>query len=201
MKGLLLKDFIMTWKYCRAFLFLMAVFLIGSVFVTVNSFMTVYPVVLSSMLPFSICAYDERIKWSVYCDALPISRKKVVVSKYLFALICILTVTVGISLSIFIRMKMNGEVNVKELFTIVTLLLSVALVSPGFMLPFVFKYSVEKARMVYYVTVGVVCAVSAMLSFDVSIPDVPVYIALVIAVVLFALSCFISVKLYENRDL
>lgn len=142
MKGLLLKDFIMTWKYCRAFLFLMAVFLIGSVFVTVNSFMTVYPVVLSSMLPFSICAYDERIKWSVYCDALPISRKKVVVSKYLFALICIFTVTVGISLSIFIRMKMDGEVNVKELFTIVSLLLSVALVSPGFMLPFVFKYSV-----------------------------------------------------------
>ena len=101
----------------------------------------------------------------------------------------------------FIRMYLADAVDVKELITTISLLLCVALVSPGFMLPFVFKYSVEKARMVYYVTIGVVCAVSAMLSVDMSIPDVPVYIALVIAAIFFALSCFISTKLYENREL
>ncbi len=201
MKGLLIKDLIMTWKYCRSFLFIMAVFLIGSVFVTINSFMTVYPIVLSSMLPFTICAYDERIKWNVYCNALPISRKKAVVSKYVFTLICVLTVTIAVGLCIFIKMYTANLIDMKGLCTTVSILLSVALVSPSFMLPFVFKYSVEKARMAYYVTIGVVCATSAMLSGDIRIPDVPAYIALVIAIILFVVSCFISIKLYENKDL
>ena len=201
MKGLLMKDFIMTWKYCKSYLLLVAAFLIGSVFVTVNSFLTIYPVVLSSMLPFSICAYDEKIKWSMYCDALPVSRKKAVVSKYVFSVICVFSVTLAIAASLYIKMYLNNAVDIQELFSTVFVLLAVALVSPGFMLPFIFKYSVEKARMVYYVTVGVVCAMAAILSGDINIPDVPIYIALAVAIVFFVISCFISIKLYEKRDL
>ncbi len=201
MKGLITKDFIMLWRYCKSFLFLMVVFLIGSVFVTVNSFMTVYPIVLAGMFPFTICAYEEKCKWNIYCDALPVSRAKVVVSKYLFSLICIVTITLLVGISIATRMFITDGINVKELISAISLLLVVAFVSPGFMLPFVFKYSVEKARIAYYVTVGAACSLAAISSIDVDIPDVPVYIALVVAIAFFAVSCVVSVKFYNKREL
>lgn len=201
MKGLILKDFIMTWKYCKSFLFLMAVFIVASVFVTINSFMTVYPIVLASMLPFTICAYDERSRWNIYCDALPITRKSVVVSKYLYSLICIALIISLIGVSLLIRMQITDSIDTKELFTTISLLLAVAFVSPGFMLPFMFKYNVEKARIAYFVTIGIVCGLSAILSINIDIPNVPVVIALAVAVVLFAGSCAVSIKLYEKREL
>ncbi len=201
MKGLLIKDFIMLWRYCKSFLFLMVVFLIGSVFVTVNSFMTVYPIVLAGMFPFTICAYEEKCKWNVFCDALPISRTKVVASKYLFSLICIAAITLLVGISMAVKMVMAGGVDIKELISTLALLLAVAFASPGFMLPFVFKYSVEKARMAYYVTVGVVCGLAAITSMDVHIPHVPVYIALVAAIAFFVASCALSVKFYKEREL
>jgi len=201
MKGLIIKDFIMLWRYCKSFLFLMIVFLISSVFVTVNSFMTVYPIVLAGMFPFTICAYEEKCKWNIYCDALPISRTKVVVSKYLFSLICIVTITLFAGTSIAIGMITTDGINVKELINTISLLLVVAFASPGFMLPFVFKYSVEKARLAYYVTVGAVCSLAAIISIDVDIPNMPVYIALAVAVAFFAASCAVSIKFYNKREL
>jgi len=179
----------------------MIVFLISSVFVTVNSFMTVYPIVLAGMFPFTICAYEEKCKWNIYCDALPISRTKVVVSKYLFSLICIVTITLFAGTSIAIGMITTDGINVKELINTISLLLVVAFASPGFMLPFVFKYSVEKARLAYYVTVGAVCSLAAIISIDVDIPNMPVYIALAVAVAFFAASCAVSIKFYNKREL
>ena len=64
MKGLLLKDFYLISKYCRAFLFIMAVFIGVSFLGEGNLFFAFYPCIISGMLPMTLIAYDEqKRKW------------------------------------------------------------------------------------------------------------------------------------------
>lgn len=87
MKGLLLKDFYMTAKYCRSFLLIVVVFLAVSFFGKDNVFFILYPVLISSMIPVTLMSYDEHDKWNVYSLTLPYTRGQLVSAKYLTGLI------------------------------------------------------------------------------------------------------------------
>ena len=62
MKGLLLKDFYMAAKYCRACL-------------------------LCGMIPVNLLAYDERSRWLEYSGTLPYTKAQIVSGKYLVGII------------------------------------------------------------------------------------------------------------------
>ena len=74
MKGLLLKDAYMAAKYCRAYLLIVAVFLIAAPFSGDNLFLMMYPCILASMVPVNLLAYDAQSKWEQYAGTLPCSR-------------------------------------------------------------------------------------------------------------------------------
>ena len=86
-------------------------------------------------------------------------------------------------------------------------MLIAALLMPAVMLPIVFKLGVEKARLTYYIVIGVSVAIcyiaSEALSYSVtlSIGFVSVLIAAVIFAVLFWYSWKLSVRFYEQREL
>lgn len=86
MKGLLLKEYYMIAKYCRAFLLIVVVFLAVSFFSSDNMFFIMYPAILASMIPVTLISYDEREKWNVYSGTLPYSRAQLVSAKYLAGL-------------------------------------------------------------------------------------------------------------------
>ena len=86
MKGLLLKDFYMAAKYCRAFLLLVIVFLAVSIWGDENVFFVIYPVLIAGMIPVTLYSYDEREKWTLYSGTLPYTRTQFVSSKYLVGL-------------------------------------------------------------------------------------------------------------------
>lgn len=63
MKGLLLKDWYMMKKYCRAYLLIAVVFIAVSLFSNDNMFFVFYPCLLCGMIPVNLLAYDERSRW------------------------------------------------------------------------------------------------------------------------------------------
>ena len=87
MKGLLLKDAYMAAKYCRAYLLIVAVFLIAAPFSGDNLFLMMYPCILASMVPVNLLAYEAQCKWEPFAGTLPYSRCQLVSAKYLTGLL------------------------------------------------------------------------------------------------------------------
>ncbi len=205
MIGLLRKDLYMTASYCRSFLLILAVFLGVGLVNGENSFFVVYPMIIGMMLPVSIISYDERFKWHVACDALPVSRAQAVSAKYILTL---LLVGLIFALTMLIQgIRLNRAGDLAQLWELPGMLLPVGLVGPAVLLPVIFRLGVEKGRIFYYVLVGLVAASAVIFSSGQS-PEIPTAqvqlpgLALVLgSLVLFALSWGLSIVLYQRREL
>ena len=200
MKGLILKDLYMVKAYLRAFLILMAGFIVMSAFSAENAFFLFYPAILAGSMPFTLIAYDERSKWNQYCGVLPVSRKAVVSARYIIAL--------GFFLAVFILtaiLQLFSPIFTPQSYAAnLCLLVVMGLLTPTVLLPLTFRFGVEKGRLFYYVIIGVFCALSATAAnisdFYVRLPTAPLFILPVLTLVLFAVSWLISIRIYERKE-
>lgn len=85
MKGLFVKDCILIKNIAFSYIDINYVFIM-SILGSSNIFFRFYSVVMLSIIPITISAYDEQCKWSAYEAALPISRKQVVLENTLLSL-------------------------------------------------------------------------------------------------------------------
>ncbi len=200
MKGLILKDLYMVWNYCKTVVFVCIIFLVSSIFIEGSFFFSVYPMIIAGIIPFTIMVYEEKIKWPPYCQALPITRKQVVTEKYILSLLCILFAA-AISVCFAVIRSIVSYGNIFDALSTVISTATIALVGPIVMLPFIFKYDVEKSRLVYYLVVGGTVGMSTFFSFESRIPDISNGLGIIIGVVLLAFSWLLSVKFYENKEL
>lgn len=203
MKGLLLKDFFMMKKYCRAVLFIVIIFLGMSCLGSENIFFAFYPVLIASVIPVTLISYDEKEKWNLYCATLPYSRGAIVSAKYLVGLlsgIVILILSVGVQV---LQMIYHGTFTWTNLWGILSSLLSMTLVGPTILLPVIFKYGVEKGRIVYYITIGVICAIGAFSTQMVEVlSDINLPLVMSgIVILLFAGSWLLSIAVYRRKEL
>ncbi|MBR3475430.1 MAG: ABC-2 transporter permease [Oscillospiraceae bacterium] len=205
MIGLLRKDLYMTASYCRSFLLILAVFLGVGLVNGESSFFVVYPMIIGMMLPVSILSYDERFKWHIACDALPVSRAQAVSSKYILTLLLVGLVFVLTMLAQGIRLGRQGEL--EQLWELPGMLLPIGLVGPALLLPVIFRLGVEKGRIFYYVLVGLVAAAAVIFSSgqtpvnptaQVQLPGAALVLG---SLAIFALSWGLSIVLYKRREL
>ena len=86
-------------------------------------------------------------------------------------------------------------------------LLVLTCLCPAILLPFTFKYGVEKGRFAYYITIGICCGVGAFLvSAGFEIPTVTNSFWLLgavagVSILLYALSWRLSIRFYQKREL
>lgn len=209
MKGLLLKDFYMIWKYCRMVLVLMMVFLAVSATGEENIFFIIYPMMVASIVPTTLLSYDEKCGWNVYSAGLPYSRAQLVSVKYMAAAILMMAVWLCSAIIQLIRIAFGSSMTFNELAFTLSLLLVMGVVSSSVILPVMFKYGVEKGRFAYYFMIAVVCgsgvAFSNILSsisftLDIQTNMIPVIMAAG-AIAVFAVSWLISIKIYQNREI
>ena len=206
MQGLLLKDWYMIKKYCRAYLLLAVIFTVVSFFGEDNLFLVFYPCLLCGVIPVNLIAYDENSRWAQYSEALPYTRAQIVSSKYLIGIFIQLAVMILTVIAQSVRMNMAGNFSMSELLMIALTMLSIAGLSSAICLPFIFKMGVEKGRTAYYVMVGIVCAgaVSASMLFGEQAEaqiNLPIAIIAVISVAIYALSWYLSIQFYKKREL
>lgn len=200
MKGLLLKDYYMTVKYCRMLILMVLIFAAASA-VSNSIFLTSYPFIIAGVLPVSLYAYDEKSGWCSYADAMPYSRAQQVSAKYISALVFICLVmlicTVGKALT---------SDSFIEDFSLLAALCGMGLLSAGCLLPFVLKFGSEKGRWAYYAVIIIACVI-AFSAFDTDsavgsmLGLTAAASILTVCVLLFGLSWLLSVKIYEKREL
>lgn len=210
MKGILLKDSILIRKYCIFHFIVSLIFFIisitGSSAETSNLNFTYYAVAMVSIIPITISAYDEQSKWNLYEAVLPVSRKQIVLEKYLLTALIVIPVSVIYSVILFAAK--GGNLN--EVLLNFTIMLLFGLISPCVILPIIYKFGYLKGRIINLIIIALLMAiasVSAIASinanqavYSVFAGGFAVMILAAAAAVIFIISAAISVYIYNKKE-
>ena len=217
MTGLIIKDFLILRKTLRTYPFIMIVYTaIAFSGVWTADIVGVLMVVVLTMLPMNIFAYDKQCQWDTYGLALPVGRTKTVAARYLCVLLlCVfsvaLTALLGAALYVAGRMEEPTEFMVTcSVMGLMSILVN------AIMLPFLYKFGPERARMMFFGIMGGIFLLFAVIllplgglewlkSLEMAEPTfaqailVPAAAALA-GLVLLALSFLLSRHFYGNQD-
>ena len=160
------------------------------------------------MIPINLLAYDEHAKFVQYSASLPVSRKLIVSEKYIIGLLTQAAVLLITGIVQGIRMSVNNVFNPGEFAVTMLSLLLVSMLASAIPLPFIFKSGIEKGRIAYYVTIGLVAAAGILFSeffkYNITLSlSVGIVFALmsVIGIGIYCLSWYLSVVFYKKREL
>lgn len=208
MKGLLRKDFYMAVAYCRTIFIVLLLFLLLGVFEGASLFFIIYPAILMGTLPMTLYSYDEREHWCGYCRTMPVSSKDYVTAKYLFGFLSVCGYALLAALLSLIIQIPQGTFSIAIPLSRAGAALVTGLMGQCLTMPFLIKLGAEKGRMIYLVTLCIVCAAATF--FQMYLPDGGLSIVwkmkvelagmLAVLIVLWAASWQLSVKFYEKRE-
>ena len=205
MKGLLRKDWYMIRSYCRILVLMCLIFLaVGVISPGNNFFFLAYPVLLGGVLPVTLLSYDERFHWPLSCDTMPLSRETVVDERYLLSLLCFGAFFL-LSLAVQGGVRLLGR-ETPPPGALAALLLPMGLLPTALMLPVIYRWGVEKGRIVYYVIIGAVTAAGLIFAEASLTPDSTVslrggLLSVLLSLGLFAASWLLSRRIYGRREL
>ncbi|WP_142307944.1 ABC-2 transporter permease [Bacillus thuringiensis] len=195
-KQLILKDFIIQWKFSIWYI-LYPVFFYMALTDTENLFiiMSVIITIGATVKTFEAGSKNES---EVIVNSLPILRKQIVYAKYIVAIIILfISVTVGCS-----TMGMKSEVNLFEFIeTTIVASISFILVYLSFVLPISFWLGYKKT---IFITIVIFMAPIVVLEvlFQINLEQIQLYNTLLFigSICMFIASIFVSVKIYEKRE-
>lgn len=202
MSALLMKDFYVMWKQTRVLLILILVFscLPGAFYPT-------FAVVYAAILPYSTMAYDERSKWDQLAAMLPYSGCSLVLSKYFFGYLAIaVTVVLSIVIQSILPLVWSGADSLSPLSTI-PLAMGTGVCVLAITLPLMFRFGVEKGRLVMLLMIFLICGGTGVITGITSESmDGGYYLSLALpavaaaALVLTAVSIPLSIRCYTRRS-
>lgn len=209
MKGLLLKDFYVTVKNLKIYLLVLAIFLAAGVMDRSNVVFLYFLPIFGGMIPVTLLAYDERSRWTQYSLALPYGRKQIVSAKYLFGLIAqIIMAVLSMTALFFVGASFTN------LMVFLVTATATSCIVPALCLPIVFKFGVEKGRIVYFVTVGICvgiggAGIETAPGFSPEAAEIisqggagiKVTALTAAAALIYFLSWLLSVKIFKNKEL
>ncbi|HBF7271644.1 TPA: ABC-2 transporter permease [Clostridioides difficile] len=211
MKGLILKD-LLNLKGNIKFILL---FIIMFGFMSslgdgnVNNFIGVIIVLCTTMI-VSTFSYDDLNKWDSYVLTIPINRNDIVLSKYLTMLIfSFIGVLVSLIVSVTIGYFKNTLI-LNETLLINALILSISVCFGSLILPLIYKFGTERARLLMIlcflvptlallVFKSILENISSPISIEI-ILNTLVYSLPFVAILLFVISYFISSKIYSKKE-
>ncbi len=158
MKGLIYKDLLIIKKHSGIFIALSLFYIIMGIMNESVSTFAGFVSIICATFPITTLSYDEKAYWDRYALTMPISRKNLVLSKYIL----------GISLS-FAAFALNvifqlilGTQTIQETLLTSGLFFAIGLIILDINLVIIFKYGVEKGRILM---LGVLLAPTAIVMF------------------------------------
>lgn len=207
MKGLILKDLYVVLKQMKVLLLIVVLFtiLLGSTF---GVFLLLY----CAMLPITTIAYDERAKWDKYAATMPYSRKDIVLSKYLLGLACMVVALILVFIGTLVYGVFTDAVftggSLAEMVIMLVSLFCVTLIFMAINMPIIFKWGVEKGRIIFIAgiaafaaIVGATSVIENTATFIEGFLNNYYYIFILAGVALLGASIPLSISVYKKREL
>lgn len=154
MKGLLLKDGYQTVSQMKTMYLTVAVVLVVWMFSTSDSyaFPISYAAIFLGVLPVNLLGYDQNSGWVEYSLTLPVSKKVLVAEKYLVGLLCAAaSVVIGGLFVVVLSLRKGAALDGTALFFVGNGVNTILLMN-GISLPLMYRFGLEKARMIYILT-------------------------------------------------
>ena len=207
MRGLIIKDLLNLKKQAGYLTLFIALYAILSIYMGNVEFVAGMIILLCAILPITAMSYDERAKWDRYALSMPVSRRDVVLSKYMLGLLLILP---G-SLLALICGIIAGDTSILELLAIIGCCAGMGFLIFSVMLPIMFKIGVEKARIAIIIaalipTLAIIAASKLSFSGDIGLwlanlsPATLAAVALLILAVVAAISISCSLRIYGRKE-
>ena len=205
MIGLIKKDLLLIKSNIK----LLGTILVFYILLTFENEMNIsfLPAFLSVWLMFSTFSYDEYNKWDSYAITLPNGRKNTVRAKYLTTIILILITTfISILVTFLILMIQNKAI---ELITSVLISTLTITCIESFIYPFIFKFGIEKTRIILFGVLFVIGFIGGILIYQVNlnVPSLINFLAkygrilfVILTIVILFLSYKISEKIYLKKE-
>ncbi|PEL63827.1 ABC transporter permease [Bacillus wiedmannii] len=196
MKQLIIKDFIVQWKFLIWYI-LYPVFFYMAVTDTENLFI-IMSVIFTIGATVKTFEADSKNESEVIVNSLPILRKQIVYAKYIVAIIILfISVTVGC-----FTMGMKNGVNLFGFIeTTMVASISFILMYLSFVLPISFWLAYKKT---IFIAIFILIAPMAIsyIFFGINLEQIQLYnsVLFVSSICMFIVSVFVSVKLYEKRE-
>lgn len=201
MKGLLLKDLMNLKQQIKIYLLIIAIWFTLAVVNNDSNFFGGVMMMLSVLVPISAMAYDEKTKWDRYALTMPVSKKDLVSSKYVLMLSCAVTGAVISEIaSVVITKDVGNSLVISMVF------MSLGIIFASIVLPLIFKFGIEKGRLIMFIVVLLPTLGAVLLSkLGVELPDaetVKKFIALlpVAAIAVAASSMLASIRIYSRKE-
>jgi len=149
MKGLLIKDFYTLVKQLK---FVLLFLIIMMVIPGINQ--SAFAMIYFAMMPITAMAYDERCKWDSLAAMMPYTAKDLVLSKYLLGYIgmgaaCMLS----LGANWIIKLFQHSSLTMEDALAIL-LIACAGMILLAVNLPFIFRFGVEKGRIVFMVIIA-----------------------------------------------
>jgi ABC-type transport system involved in multi-copper enzyme maturation permease subunit len=202
MKGLILKDLKVLRQQASVYLAIILMWLVLSIVNHDASFLGGVMIIFSVMIIITTMAYDEKAKWDRYALTMPLSRKDVVASKYLLGLLNII-----LSVALFMVVSLVFPMETAETWLVALSFFSLGLIFLSVILPVMFKFGVEKGRLIMTAVVLAPVVLAFFLSkINVNMPDEALiekllYLSPVIAIIIMLVSVGISLSIYLHKEL
>lgn len=219
MKAMLYADWLNFRQSIRSMLFILFVFAFTAFVGSRPMFFIMIVAMLSILLPATLCASDQAHGWDKLSLSLPILRREVVQSKFLLGLL--------VNLALFLlAAAMTAAYSLVDPSTSMTEnMLSlfagelIALFLMGVMFAITFRFGVEKSRYILIAVVWIpILAMAGLVKFGIipGIVDVinqdfyqletaslglPVAVALLVCLAVYAVCYVISVRTYQKKEL
>lgn len=222
MKGLIIKDLLNLSSYKTTLLIILIFCSIGMVGTDAVNATPIFITVMIGMIVLSTFNYDEASHAEKYILSLPLTRKEIVMSKYVLAIVAnILGSIVGILLTIIIVNVINvirPEDLIKLDFenlsiTAVSGIFGVALIQ-AIQIPSVYRFGAEKGRiqmfLLLFLLVLMIAGVGFLITkigFDINIEKINRFmnhfgipILILVSAILYYISYKISYKIFKKKE-
>ena len=201
MRGLLYKDFINLRQQGRYYVMIVGIWAAISVMNKNPEFFGGLMAMFSILMPLTAYAYDEKAGWDNYALTMPVTRRKLVVARYVFGLI-VLSVSAVLTLAVCLAENME----LTEILELIVILGSISMICMAFTFPVVLRFGAEKARtvMILFFLIPIACSLIAEQA-GIRLPDGAalermVWLLPVAAMVCLLVSLGCSIRIYEKKE-
>lgn len=208
MISLLKKDLLNLQSYLKTIFVFIAFFSIVSFSMDDVGFLSGMLIMVFTMIPIASFTYDKQSKWDIFAQTLPVTRQEMVLSKYLLAILFIVIgFVISFTMTAIISLMKESMIEVEMLILSNGLISAIAMILLSIMLPLVYKFGVEKSRIIL-ITICLIPTVLVMLlsNLGIRLPsnfnwELLSYSAPLIALALMVISSIISYKIFCREDL
>lgn len=207
MKGLIIKDLLNLRKYFKTLLLFLLFYGFLSYRNGDSTLLIMMVAFFINVMVITSMTEDESAQWDRLALAMPISRKIMVKSKYLLSILLLLTGIIPATGLAYIIMNMKGTLNISKLGITSYGAFAIALIFVAVSIPLIYKYGVEKTRLLVFIIVAIPVAVGFIIeALGIPLPNKEqIMILLKVSPILLGLFVLVSSKIsygiYRKKDI